>query len=247
MNFFKLFFRYFFQIIFSSKPFPVEVDGVKLFLPPHSFDILIPAETFLDRNYEPLFPFRTAPKNIVDLGAQTGDFSIWASKKYRPQKIISVEMDRIVFGLFLKNILINGCQPGIVPINKAVYDGSRKKINIKRIPIITAANVVTKEKTGYQAETISLEEIARKLDNRVIDYLKIDIEGSEKYLLTDKYRGFFQNRVRFVALECHGITGVWPAAAEKYFLDLGFKTRFQKITFVKHSLNELLHAQNPNI
>lgn len=247
MNFLFLFIKYILKILFSNKPFVVNVDNVKLLLPPHSLDVLIPAETFLDKNYEPLFRFKRNPKYIVDLGAHVGDFTIWASKYFNPSKIISVEMDKFIYRLFIRNLKINNIKNNILTINKAVHLNNNKTINIRKIPILTAASLAVKEEIGTsKVKTISLEEIIKLSNNKIIDYLKIDIEGAERYLLTDKYKEFFKKKVRFVAIECHRFIGTWPSEAEEYFKSIGYKTKFQRITAL-NVLNKLLHAKNQNL
>lgn len=246
MNFLKLLLKYLNEILFSSKPFLVVVDGIKLFLPPHSLDVLIPAETFLDKNYEPLFKFKRPPKVIVDLGSHVGDFIIWASRRYGPTKIVAVEMDASIFRIANKNIKLNKLENKIVIINKAVHLENNISINMQKIPLLTAASLEVKGKGSSRIKTISLEEIYKLSGNKVIDYLKIDIEGAEKYLLTEKYKEFFKKKVRFVAIECHRFVGTWPKDAETYFRDLGFETKFQKITAF-NVLNKLLHARNTKL
>ena len=246
MNFFKLFFKYLFKILFSKEPFLVEVDGIKLLLPKHSLDVLIPAETFLDKNYEPLFKPSKNPKLVIDLGSHVGDFSIWASRRFKNSKIIAVEMDKYLYKLLNQNLVLNKVKNTIVTINKAVHRTSNMRINIQRVPILTAANLETKIKTSFTAETISLNDLYLLGGNKIIDFLKIDIEGAEKYLLTSEYKNFFRYKVRFVAIECHRFSGVWPKEAEKYFKSIGFITKFQKITSL-NILNELLHAKNKNL
>lgn len=246
MNFFKLFFKYFFQIIFSPRPFLIDIKGTKLLLPPHSLDILIPAETFLDHNYVPLFKLAGKPKIIVDLGTHIGDFTIWADQHYHPKKIIGVEMEKSIFTLYQKNLALNDCGTNIIAINKAVYKSGPKQIRVQKNSFLTAASSITKSANGKMVDTISLEEIHKLCLGKIIDYLKIDIEGAEKFLLTDKYHSFFKHQVRFVAIECHPTSGISSQNIERYFKKLGYRTKFQKITRL-NILNKLLHAQNTNL
>ena len=115
-------------------------------------------------------------KNIIDLGANTGIFSLlsdtWGSKK-----IIAVEANPGAFKL----LEINSKNTKIIPINKAIYSVSGNKIRIDNDPnfcLHDGRHHIIPDNNG-NIETINLNDIIDQIDDGTDILLKSDCEGSE--------------------------------------------------------------------
>ena len=64
---------------------------------------------------------------------------------------------------------------------------------------------------------------------KVVDLLKIDIEGSEKYILTRENEKLFIERVKYVMLEAHDLNGNKKEDALEYFKRIGFEFEYSRV------------------
>lgn len=243
MNFFSLLFKNILSFLFSRSSFPLVLGKVKLLVKPRSLDIFVVAETFLDKTYEPIFPIGGNVDTIVDLGAHIGDSSIWLANRFHPKKILAVEMDSDTYNILKKNIDLNNLDKKIIPLNKAVYSKDSSEVSYRKSSALSIANFLTERFGNRRVKTISLAGIINLIRVRAIDYLKIDIEGSEKFLFTQKNKKIFKNKVRFITVECHSVIGMNAVLVEKYLRNLGFEVGYKRITFL-NSHNKLIHACN---
>jgi glycosyltransferase involved in cell wall biosynthesis len=141
---------------------------------------------------------------VVDLGANVGVFSILASKF--SEQVVSVEMNRTdTAELFNRLIDINNVQ------------------NISRIYA-----TVGQKKSG----NLCLEDLLAEYDS--IDFMKIDIEGSEQELFDDEA---WLDKVQTLSLEVHPCFGVDVerilAILEKKFNCTLFNLNMQKVPAIK--------------
>lgn len=113
-------------------------------------------------------------ESFLDLGAYRGDtveeFIHYTNCKYK--SIIAVEPDRRTFkklSAYLENI------KNSIGIQKAIYS-ERKSVAFSN----NAGRQSTISEKGEQIETITVDEIC---ENRVITYIKMDVEGAENHAL----------------------------------------------------------------
>lgn len=245
MNFFKLIFLNLFGFLFASKPFVIEVDSTKLFVNPRSMDMFVVAETYLDKMYDTEYLKGIKIENIVDLGAHIGDSSVWLVRRFNPEKLFAVEMDRNSFTLLERNVVLNKLEDKIVAINKAIYSEDNKDM-VYRKSGISMMNSLSRGLGKTKVKTISLKKISDNYKIKTIDYLKMDIEGAEKFLFTKKNNGFFRDKVRFIVVECHPNISLSHEAVRKYLENLGFDIEAQKTTIL-NSHNKTLHAINKSL
>lgn len=128
---------------------------------------------------------------MVDLGANFGEISLFFAKTFPNAKIISVEASSANFKILSKNILNNKSfdTKNIIVENVAVSDkegtieistgcGSENSI------ILDTRNPQYKSSTKTEiVKTNTLANILKKNRIKYVDFLKIDIEGAEPFLL----------------------------------------------------------------
>ena len=110
---------------------------------------------------------------VLDLGAGIGDFSILASQKVGSSgKVIAIEPDQDDFALLEANILKNKCN-NIIALNVGVAnaEGSR---------------TMSFRGRDYSFQVNTLHNILQNLElHNKIDFVKMDIEGYEKEVISD--------------------------------------------------------------
>ena len=115
-------------------------------------------------------------KNVIDIGANNGVFSLLANE-YGSHKIIAVEPNPDAFKLLQANVVGRG----INIINKAVMRTSGNKISIGRQPEYCPHDGRCYVVPNPQGEifTTTLNELVAEIDNDKPLVLKMDCEGSE--------------------------------------------------------------------
>ena len=197
---------------------PFDLEGLRLYIKPRSDAYIILWETFVAQYYKPHKESVSYPV-IVDVGAYIGDFTLWAYKRYKPRKIIALEPHKELFKLLQKNISANGFCDKVVALNSALLEGSCGVI--VHTPLISGTRVIpSMDKSS--TETISLQRLVDIYDLKRVDYFKMDIEGGEKYVLTDENKKLFKSHIKFVSMETHNTRGFSRDRSREYFTELGF-------------------------
>jgi len=133
-------------------------------------------QIFNDEIY--LFKSNSISPVILDIGANIGMATLFWKANYPNSKIIAIEPSRNVFKNLELNIYKNNLT-NVHLINKALW---HKKCQLEFTTDERISGSLITEKNlnqFYQVDTITLMEI--DLDH--IDFLKIDIEGAENYIL----------------------------------------------------------------
>jgi FkbM family methyltransferase len=166
-------------------------------------NIIINDEVFFEKAYE---RHREVSKHdvVVDLGAHVGVFSIKAAAV--ASRVISVEPDAYNFKLLNFNTRLNHLE-NLILVNSAVadYDGETKLhlhsqsgmhsiVNMRAATSVHSVNVKVRK----------LDTIVKELNIERIDFLKIDVEGAELYVLTGGLNTLKKYRP-FIVMEYHPI------------------------------------------
>jgi len=114
-------------------------------------------------------------RNIIDIGACIGEYSIYFAKNFPKSKVISVEVEQSNLKLLEENIRLNKCDNSIKVIKNAVSDFAGQNFSIIGN---TQESEAVVSNTYSELKTITLSSLinSEKLDK--IDFLKVDIEGS---------------------------------------------------------------------
>jgi FkbM family methyltransferase len=223
LNIFKfiwLFIKQFPQWLFSKKSYQIEYEGQKLVFNPQSVDPFTFYEVYIDEQYDT--KTRGSKNIIVDVGGNVGLYSLWATKKYHPKKIIAIEMDKQNCKYFQSTIETNNLQNSVQIINGAFYN---KKTNVGEdyySKFFNSCHKLDDKKKG-SIKTITLSEIINLLKGKKIDLIKMDIEGSEKYLISDTNSVLLKKKVKEVAIEVHPQFGSSYDDMKNFLIKSGFK------------------------
>ena len=122
-------------------------------------------------------------KNIIDLGSNIGEFSIFFAKKYPNSKIISVEGSKINYDILKDNIEFNNIS-NVILENSVIAD-EEKEIYITND--LGAENFVkfSSSENCEKTKSTTLSKLLEKNKIKYIDFIKIDIEGSLNLLTSD--------------------------------------------------------------
>lgn len=149
------------------------------------------------------FPSNT-PLRIVDAGGNVGYSSIYFKTFFPLAEIITIEPDEKNLQQLKKNISLNGIQlreliKGALWSQTAFLEVVRD-FRDNRDASITVRE--TKSKTGLQG--FGFEEILRKNNWPEADFVKIDIEGGERFLFdTNEKADSILQKTKFFAIEIH--------------------------------------------
>lgn len=205
--------------------------GIKCNIKAGTFDRNIFNEVFVYEVYNPE-GFRIKPTDIVvDIGANSGIFSIYSGHKARKGKVYAFEPVEEDFKKLKENILLNKLS-NIIPINKAVSNkNGLEKIFVSREN--NGGHSFFKELMGEEknadsimVDTISFKDFFIKENIKNIDLLKIDCEGAE-YQILYSLKDILKN-ISKISMEVHRVDGVRNVFQLKKFLEeVGFFVRIK--------------------
>ncbi|MDE3212277.1 MAG: FkbM family methyltransferase [Bacteroidota bacterium] len=180
---------------------------------------------------------------IIDAGANIGLYSILGSRIVGEKgKVYSFEPSGANFDILKKNIQLNKCN-NIVPVNMGLGDktgeilelfqeegsGDAEKY-VFRSSINETAVSAPDSKVMHVSEKISLETLDNfrsKMNLSKIDFLKIDVEGFEYFLLKGAENALKENPGMIILFECASHlaerAGVTKAEVLQFLEGLGFE------------------------
>ncbi|CAD7815585.1 hypothetical protein CHRY9390_02997 [Chryseobacterium aquaeductus] len=195
--------------------FKIGVKKIDFYLRTFKGDIDIFYEVFWKKTYSSyLSVLRHNPKIIVDLGAHIGLTSIYLASKYPDAKIYAIEASLENFELLKNN---TQSFTNIVCIHAAAYfeDGF---VNFSNDALSYNQKI---SETGVTTKAISIASLMNTYDLKNIDLMKIDIEGGEIELLSQK--NSWLGNVENILIEIHN-----PYSSSDLTADLepfGFKIK----------------------
>ena len=159
-------------------------------------------ELILDKCYMPNDSFKI--KNdyvVVDAGANVGVFSLFAASYAINGKIISIEADKYDYKRLQDNISENNFK-NIFPINKALTDKSGHVYLSDSVVREPSNKNFHKDNYIFEGkvESISPDDLIKEFKLNRIDFLKLDIEGSEFKIFSNPN---WLKIVRIISMELH--------------------------------------------
>src|SRR5580765_8249965 len=177
---------------------------------PHS-DCFTLKQVFLQNEYQPLvsmFESNQLQKQrlkIIDAGANVGYTSAFLFSEFPDAEIVCVEPDRenmqilqLNFSHFLKNGQLKTYERGLmaedgkaIALDRGFRDGLDHSLS------------VVEGSADSELRSVSIATIMREMRWDSIDMLKIDIEGSERFVFGEGVTTAFLSKVRTIAIEIH--------------------------------------------
>jgi FkbM family methyltransferase len=190
-------------------------DNQKYLLRPLTSDSAVLQQVIIEKEYFPMVKlieekglFKSI-RFIVDAGSNIGLTSIYFNGLFSSALIVSIEPEESNYLHQLKNIRINNCYDKIIILKKALWinntdsliicddfrDGGNWSKSVKK----------SNEENITPIPSITLSDIISTYSpHKIIDLLKIDIEGTERELFeSNDFIQTIANSVRFLCLEIH--------------------------------------------
>ena len=157
-------------------------------------------EIFLIKNYNPKGMEIKNGDLVIDIGANIGMYSVYASLLSPRGKVYSYEPFPIHFKRMLNNIKLNNLK-NVVPFNLAVSEFNKKRgLNISHVSSGMHSFFFRGSGKKVQVNCITLKKIFDKNKIEKCDFLKIDCEGAEYEILYETPKKYL-NRIEKIALE----------------------------------------------
>ena len=157
-------------------------------------------QVFLNNEY--LSPFKITPKFIVDVGANIGMATLSLAAQFPEAHILAIEPEASNFKMLKENCagLAN------ITLREAALWGSYNNVFIQNPSAdkwsFTVGASPGKEHPTRSLPTVTIPMLLRETGNNKIDFLKLDIEGSELELFSTNVEPWL-NKVGVIAIELH--------------------------------------------
>jgi FkbM family methyltransferase len=167
---------------------------------------------------------------VVDAGGYEGTFAIYATKTVGPTgKVIVFEPDTGNYEKLLANIKLNGLN-NVVAINKALWKKDKKlKFNDKHTA--GASFFFNASASTREIDAVSLDNELERLGIDKVDFIKMDVEGSEVSALQGAEKTIKMNNVLLAIATYHIVNGEETSAdVEELLESFGYeaKTEFPR-------------------
>jgi len=177
-------------------------------------DYNIYGQIFRFEEYKPLVDMVNKLKQkeilyVVDAGANVGCSTLYFKQLFPNAKVVAIEPQSGNFNILCKNIELNNMNKEVFADKSGLWkDNSNLEITTDfRDGREYAFFLKTAKDNSSAYETvpgITISDILHKYNFPYIDVLKIDIEGSEKYLFENEEIAYQTlSKVNFIALEIH--------------------------------------------
>lgn len=177
-------------------------------------------EVFVNDDYQRYF--RVEPNDVVvDIGASVGPFP-WSIDNQQAKKIICLEPNAELFSTLSKNI--QALNTEVVAINKGLHNSDGTNL---LTGLFDPDEVDINEEKATLVETISFDTLRKQFMLDQIDFFKLDCEGAEYDIFTDRNLDWITNNVKKIAMEVHLHTPEQKAKF-RHFRDT-YLTKFPKL------------------
>lgn len=141
------------------------------------------------------------PKVVLDLGANVGIFSVLMAKTYGA-KVYAVEAASHNAQNLALTAMKNGVADLIVPVLSCV-SGKREKLVLYQHPLNSGSCSIHNAPPypAVEVDALPLDEVWDALNLDVVDFMKVDVEGSE-YEIFQTFTKW--DKVKKIGIEIHG-------------------------------------------
>jgi FkbM family methyltransferase len=163
-------------------------------------DIRFIDEVIIHKCYTPNEDFELKDDYIVvDAGANVGTFTLLAASKVTKGRIYSIEADKNEFKRLIDNMKANDFH-NITPLNIALTDIVGQVIMSNGKVTSVGKGKIPRYTYEGSCNSITINELIKEYNIPKIDFLKIDIEGSEFVLFKDTD---WLDKVKTIVIELH--------------------------------------------
>ncbi len=189
-------------------------------------DVWTLKETILDRVYEKAGVPLQKGWTVVDIGAASGDFTVWSALQVAPGKVVAVEPYPPSLNLLEENLRLN------LVDNVSVCEGAVASQNgTSRLNLVTGEAVQHSTASGMSSngqinvETLTLGDLFERNAIDSCDYLKMDCEGAEYDILFNCDPQTLK-KIDRICMEVHdGVTAYSKRDMEQLLAKNGFAVR----------------------
>ncbi len=155
-------------------------------------------EPYLDKK-----PFLTDAKFVIDAGANIGYTAVLFANWWPEARIISIEPDKENYELTLKN---TAAYPNVTVLHGGLWsEAAALKIEAGQEDGFVLRPITQNDsniKPENKVTGISIGQLLKDYHADSIDFLKMNIEGSEKDIFTDRYQ-YWLPRTKAMLIELH--------------------------------------------
>lgn len=178
-------------------------------------------EIYIEKVYDQFFKDKK-DMVVVDCGANIGIFSLYAAKYAK--KVYAIEPSKEHFETLKKNIEFNKLDKIITPINMAVSheNGAKDFFHNTNKTMFSLNEAVNNTQDKETVEAIRMDTLFDKYDIKGVDFLKLDIEGSEMEVVGGKGFEVATRAIKAIVVEYHKWSGRNPSQLITTLEDYGF-------------------------
>jgi FkbM family methyltransferase len=160
-------------------------------------------ETLWQIHVHHVYRLRSSDEVIIDAGANIGLFTCWAAARNPRATIVAVEPSQRNFERLLAHVRLNHFESRVRALPVALSATTGCVFLVERASASQMHHVAVSETAGAAArESLSLTDLMAGLPFERIDFLKMDIEGSEYGVLLS-CPGDQLRRIRRLTVEYH--------------------------------------------
>lgn len=195
------------------------------FIPPfednHWLEII--DEVYIRKVYEPYLP-KAHHGICLDIGANVGFTSYYFSRYFdkvyslEPSKTHRVALERMIKDAKLTNV-------EVLPYALSHKNGRETFVHNANRTSFSLEKVLDDKTGSEEVETITIDTLVKQLDIKQIDFMKLDIEGSEGHVLTSEGFEKIVPILEAFVFEYHEWTNVSLANLFNIINDYGYAIR----------------------
>lgn len=221
--------------------------NIKFFLRNNTADTYIKWEVFNNKTYLAEGFGIQSSDTVVDIGAHIGIFAVYAAKMVSKGVVLAYEPNPDNFLLLQENKTLNNLS-NLKIFNKAVTSKGGE-IDLYFSKYNTGGHSVFQRDSSNKIKVpaVSLENVFKENNLKKVDYLKIDIEGSEFDIIFNSPKSIFIT-IDKIVLEYHDFyaTQYKHKDLQKYLESLGYEVSVHQLIWDKLLKTGTIFAKRKN-
>lgn len=217
----------------------LKVPSIKypFFIRLNTTDSLVFNQVFQNKEYD--FKCFLEPTYIIDAGANIGLAAIYFANKFKNANIICLEPDENNFLLLKRN---TEKYSKIKAVKSAIWH-RKCFVEVKDYGYGEWGYMIEESYRGDTSYTssVSVDDVMKENEMKIIDIMKMDIEGSEKEVFSENYENWLP-KTRYIVIELHdsmrkGSSKAFFKAITKY--NFSFSVLGENLMFTNEDINPI--------